>query len=117
MEHHLRLATIITHFLDDQFSIGGHKFGFNGILGLLPISGDLFVAILSFYLVWVGVQMNLPKVKIAEMVFNVALNFFIGLVPVIGDFADFFHKANIKNLAILKSYEKKGVIEGEVIKE
>lgn len=115
MEHHLRLAAIITNLLDNQFSLFGYRFGLNGVLGLIPGAGDFIVAVLSFYLVWIGVQMKIPPIKLVQMVFNVAFNFFLGLIPVIGDAADFFHKANTKNLAILKRYAKKDVIEGEIV--
>src|SRR6266498_5445540 len=101
MEAHLRTATVLAHILDNQFSILGVRFGMNGVLGLIPGVGDIVVAILSFYLLWIGLKMRLPRIKLIEMFANVALNFFIGLVPILGDALDFFHKANLKNLKIL----------------
>jgi len=115
MDKHLRLATIIATALDDQFSLFGRRFGLNGVIGLAPGVGDIISALLSLHLVWIGWQMKLPLLKIFQMVWNVFVNFVIGLVPVVGDYADFFHKANLKNLAILKEFANRNIIEGEVV--
>ncbi len=115
MENHLRVASLIANLLDNSFSFFGKRFGLNGILGLVPGAGDIVTTGLSLYIVWIGVQMGLPLIKIAEMIKNVAINFFIGLLPVLGDAVDFFHKANLKNLQILKDHAKNHTIEGEII--
>lgn len=115
MEKHLRSADILANLLDNSFNVFGHRFGLNGLLGLIPGAGDIITTGLSFYIVWIGVQMRLPINKLAEMVGNVAINFFIGLIPVVGDAVDFFHKANLKNLQILKEHAKNGIIDGEIL--
>ncbi len=115
MERHLKTATVLAHMLDNQFNILGFRFGLNGIIGLIPWLGDALVAFLSLYLVWIGLQMNLPRMKLIEMISNIAVNFFIGLIPILGDAVDFFHKANLKNLKILKDHAKHPVMEGQVI--
>jgi hypothetical protein len=115
MERHLDTAEDIAHFLDGKFKFFKFRFGMNGIFGLVPVLGDVVTTLLSLYIVWIGIQMRLPGHAISEMIANIATNFFIGLVPVVGDFIDFFHKANIKNLKILRQYAKGQVIEGKVL--
>lgn len=115
LERQLHIARTITKLLDAQFSVMGYKFGFNGLAGLFPAVGDIIITIVSFYLVWLGIKMNIPKIKLIQMMGNVGLNFLVGLVPVIGDAADFFTKSNYRNMAILEQYAPKAVIEGEVI--
>ncbi len=116
MEQHLRTATLLANLLDNSFNFFGKKFGLNGVLGLVPGAGDIITTGLSLYIVWIGIQMGLPLIKIIEMIKNVAINFFIGLLPVLGDAVDFFHKANLKNLKIIREYVKdKDIIEGEVL--
>lgn len=115
LEKHLQIARVITKLLDGQFSLFGHKFGFNGLVGLFPAVGDVIISVVSFYLVWIGIQMHIPKVKLAQMISNIGLNFLVGLVPVIGDAADFFTKANYRNMKILEQFAPKNIIEGEVI--
>jgi hypothetical protein len=115
MENHLKAAERLAKLLDNQFNILGFKFGLNGLLGLIPGAGDLIVAVVSCYIVWIGIKMKLPTAAIIEMISNVVVNFLIGLLPVIGDAVDFFNHANLKNVKILKGYIKQGVIEGEIV--
>ncbi len=115
MENHLKAASLVANLLDNSFSIMGKRFGLNGLLGLLPGAGDIITGALSMYIVWIGVQMQVPTIKLIEMIWNALVNFLIGLIPVIGDAADFFHKGNLKNLQILKEHAKGHILEGEVI--
>lgn len=115
METHLKIASAVANLLDNSFEIFGRRFGINGLLGLLPGLGDLIPALLSFYLVWVGTKMNLPKTEIARMMGNIMFNFFVGLIPLVGDYVDFFNHANLKNLAILRKYSQNKIIDGEII--
>lgn len=115
MERHLKTAEDIANFLDGKFRFFKLRFGMNGIFGLIPFVGDFLVSFLSLYIVWIGIQMRLPFPAISQMLSNILTNFLIGLVPVIGDFVDFFHHANLKNLKILKQYAKGHVIEGAVV--
>jgi hypothetical protein len=115
MENHLKAASLLAHLLDNQFRLFGFRFGLNGVLGLIPGAGDAVVAILSLYLVWIAIEMELPRIKIVEMIVNIVINFFIGLVPIIGDFADFFHKANLANLKILHDHAKRTSPDGKVL--
>jgi len=102
----LKIATFIAYLLDSKFELFGRKFGFNGILGLIPGIGDLIPAILSLYLVFVGFQHGLPVVKILHMLWNILFNFLIGLIPIIGDYKDFFSHYNLNNLKILEDHIK-----------
>lgn len=115
MEDQLRIAEALANLLDNQFVLFGRRFGLNGLLGVIPVVGDIIPTVLSLYIVRVGLQMRLPTVKIIEMLWNVLVNFVIGLFPVVGDYIDFFHKANLKNVQILKDYAGRHIIEGEVI--
>lgn len=115
MDRHLEAAEEIANFLDGKFKFLKLRFGMNGILGLVPVVGDLLVSFLSLYLVWIGIRMRLPAHALSEMLSNIFTNFIIGLMPVVGDFVDFFHHANLKNLKILKQYAKETVIEGKIV--
>jgi hypothetical protein len=102
MDRHLQLATFIADLLDNQFKIGRFSFGIDPVLGLFPGLGDLISAVLSFYLVWIAIEQNLPKRKVARMVFNILFDFGLGAIPVVGDISDFFYKSNARNLKILR---------------
>ena len=63
---------------------------------------------------------GLPQALRARMLFNIALDFGIGLVPIIGDLADAIYRANSRNAWLLESYlskkveaQRRGVVEDE----
>jgi hypothetical protein len=120
INNHLKAARIFARLMDNQFSFLGVGFGLDSIIGIVPGAGDLLSLVLSFYLIWIGFDMKLPAEKITQMVGNVLVDAFIGTVPFIGDIADVFFKANIKNLRILEEFANNGhgtnnVFEGEVV--
>lgn len=115
MEKQLKLAAFIANLLDNQFEIFGRRFGLNGLVGIIPGLGDAIPMVLSFYLVWVALQLQLPPARIFQMIWNIIYNFLIGLIPVVGDYVDFFNHANLKNLKILQEFTKNPVIEGEIV--
>ena len=115
MKNHLRTASYIANLLDNKFKVLGFRFGIDPILGLIPGGGDLVSLALSSYIVWIGIKAELPKKKIVEMVRNTALDFVVGLVPLLGDAVDFTFKPNLINLEILRQHLEKDVMEGEVV--
>ncbi|KKS07126.1 hypothetical protein A3K01_01570 [candidate division WWE3 bacterium RIFOXYD1_FULL_43_17] len=115
MKNHLRTASYIADLLDNKFKVLGFRFGIDPILGLIPGGGDLVSLALSSYIVWIGIKAELPKKKIVEMVRNTALDFVVGLVPLLGDAVDFTFKPNLINLEILRQHLEKDVMEGEVV--
>ena len=114
-ESHLKAAELFANLLDNRFSILGVKFGLNAVLDLIPEFGDFIALFLSLYLVWLGLRMKLPQIKIIQMLINILFNFLIGLIPIVGDAAYIFNKANLRNLRILKQHAQNQVIEGEVV--
>jgi hypothetical protein len=114
LDKHIAIASFITENLDNKFQVGRFKFGLDPLFGLVPVLGDIIPALLSFYIVWIGIRMNLPEKKIQEMVRNIILDLLLGLIPVAGNVLDFVFKANVKNMKIINEYREK-VVEGKVI--
>ncbi len=115
MKDYLKTATILADLLDNKFKFLGMKIGIDPILGLIPGGGDLVSLILALYIVWIGIKMELPHDKIARMVGNVILDFGVGLIPILGDVADFAFKSNLMNLEILNQHTEKDILEGEIV--
>jgi hypothetical protein len=93
--------------LDQAFPIPGTswRIGLDGIVGLLfPGGGDALGAVVSAALVFLAARQGLPRVVVARMVFNVAVDALIGAIPVLGDLFDFGWKANTRNLRLLERY-------------
>ncbi|MEB3287541.1 MAG: DUF4112 domain-containing protein [Vampirovibrionales bacterium] len=78
------------------------KIGLDPLIGLVPGVGDAISLGMSLYLLWVAYQLNMPGRIYAALLINVGFDFLIGTVPVVGDIADFFWKANLKNLKLLE---------------
>lgn len=116
-EQHLKFARILVKLLENQFQIWKFKFGLDPLLGIFPGTGDAVTAILSFYIVFVAILHKLPLGKILKMIVNILLDFLVGVIPIIGDFFDFFINPNSKNMKILEDYLNKPetVLEGEIV--
>lgn len=112
---HLKTAKIIAHILDDQFSIGGIKFGLDPIINIIPWIGDAIGVFMSFYILYIGKKMNVGSLDMAKMIGNIIIDFIVGIIPFIGVIFDIAYKANIRNLRILEKYSHGKFIEGQII--
>ena len=102
-----RIADVeaLARWLDYAFALpGGFRFGFAGIIGLIPGLGDVFDALVSCYIVVRAIQLGIARVAIARMLVNVGIEAFAGSVPFLGDLFDVAFKANRRNYQILKSH-------------
>jgi hypothetical protein len=98
----IRQAETVAKLLDSQFSVAGISFGIDAIAGLVPVVGDAITTMIGFYPIFLAKKHNLGRVVIGRMLLNLGIDFATGLVPVVGDAVDIMHKANLKNLALLK---------------
>ena len=95
----------LANFLDTGVRLpGGFRFGADSIIGLAPGIGDLATAGIACYFVWEGKRLGLPKTALAAMAGNVALDLVLGATPILGDLADTWFKANVRNLAIIEKH-------------
>lgn len=83
---------------------GGFRIGLDGIVGLVPGIGDALGLLASTYIIVRARRFGVPGVVLARMIGNVALEFVIGTIPVLGDLFDFAFKANLRNLALMEQY-------------
>lgn len=82
----------------------GFKFGWDGILGLIPGVGDLVTSGFSFYILMRAAAMGAPPVLIARMGLNILIDNVFDVVPVLGWIFDFAWKANLKNVRLLNQF-------------
>jgi hypothetical protein len=97
----------LAYYLDQLFRIPGTaiRFGIDPIIGfILPGAGDALTALISAYIVIASVRYGLPKIVIGRMIFNIAADFLLGSVPLVGDLFDFTFKSNKKNLELLNRH-------------
>lgn len=86
----------------------GIRFGWDAILGLIPVAGDTLCLVPSAYILHEARGMGVPKWLLARMLANVGFDWMVGLVPLIGDVFDIGVKSNIRNVAILRAHMQKG---------
>jgi hypothetical protein len=96
----------IAAVMDTAFVVPGTgiRFGFDGLVGLVPGIGDVVTTALSLYLVHEAWQLGAPKHLIGRMLANVALDGAIGAVPVAGDVFDVLWRANKRNMRMLREW-------------
>ena len=117
----------LAKLMDGAFVIPGTniRMGLDGLIGLVPVAGDMVSGLISTYMIWEARQLGAPRWLIARMLANTLLDTTIGAVPVFGDAFDVMFRANMKNMALLRRHlEKKGfappasgpVIEGHAVR-
>ena len=99
----IRRLSRLAFVLDTAIEIPGTKIrlGLDPILGLVPVAGDVLSALLSLYIIIEAARLGATKKILAMMVLNVAIDFAVGSVPVVGDVADVVMKANVRNLKLI----------------
>lgn len=110
-EQSLARLDALSRVMDSAFTIPGTTvtMGVDALLGLLPGIGDAISATISSYLIWEAKQLGAPKLVLARMAGNVAIDTVVGAVPFVGDVFDVAYRANRKNIALLKRHlEKQG---------
>jgi hypothetical protein len=80
------------------------RFGADALVGLVPVAGDVVGAAFGLYGAWTAWRVGAPAAVLARMVANVALDLLLGLVPGVGDAADFLFPAHTRNRRLLEAW-------------
>jgi hypothetical protein len=94
----------LSRWMDGLFRIPGlgWRFGLDALVGLIPGIGDTATTVVSFYVLAAGVRYRVSKITLLRMGFNIAIDYVLGSVPVIGDIFDSFWKSNKKNVELIR---------------
>jgi hypothetical protein len=107
LEADLRRARWLANWLDAKFQLFGVRFGLEGIVGVVPVLGDTLGLLAGLYPVYVARRHHLGRRVRAQMGLNLLIEWLIGLTPLVGDAADVWFKANIRNLKLLEEAAKR----------
>ena len=103
-----RIARIewLSTLLDTALVVPGTniRFGLDALIGLVPGIGDIVSTALSLYIVREARALGAPRLLVARMLANVALDGVVGAVPVAGDLFDVAFRANRRNVALLLAH-------------
>lgn len=96
----------IARWMDDLLVLPGTRIriGADGLLGLVPGVGDTATMLVSLYLILRAQRMRAPRRLLLRMAGNVAVDWVIGAIPVLGDLFDVAWKANRRNVGLLKDH-------------
>jgi hypothetical protein len=105
-EQRLARLDAIANLLDVAFIVPGTNFryGIDGLIGLIPVVGDLITTAISLWIVREARALGAPWHITARMLANVAVDGAVGLVPVAGDAFDVVFRANVRNVRMLKRW-------------
>lgn len=92
----------LAQLLDAKFEVLGYKVGWDAIIGLVPVVGDIATAIVGAYPIHIANKHGLGRLVQMRMAGNLLIDWAIGEIPVIGDLFDVVYKSNLKNLALLE---------------
>jgi hypothetical protein len=96
----------LSRLMDSAVGIPGTniRLGFDALVGLVPVVGDLISQAISTYLIWEARQLGASGLTIARMLANSLIDTTFGVIPVVGDAFDIAFRANMKNLRLLEKH-------------
>ena len=105
-EQRLARLDAIAKLLDVAFVVPGTniRYGIDGLIGLVPVIGDIITTAFSLWLVREARALGAPWHITARMLSNVAVDGVVGLVPVAGDAFDVMFRANVRNVRMLRRW-------------
>jgi hypothetical protein len=95
----------ISNAMDAKFEILGIKFGFDFLIGLIPVWGNLATTFVSLFTVGYSALHGVSIIVPVRMLLNISVDIILTAIPVLGNFADIFWKANTKNYQLLERYD------------
>jgi hypothetical protein len=105
-EQRLARLEALAKLLDVAFVVPGTniRYGIDGLIGLIPVVGDIVTTAISLWLVREARALGAPWHLTARMLGNVAVDGVVGMVPFAGDAFDVMFRANIRNVRLLRRW-------------
>ena len=105
-EQRLARLDALAKLLDVAFIVPGTtiRYGIDGLIGLIPVVGDIITTAISLWLVREARALGAPWHVTMRMLGNVALDGVVGLVPLAGDAFDVMFRANVRNVRMLRRW-------------
>jgi len=105
-EQRIARLEALAKLLDVAFVLPGTniRYGIDGLIGLIPIVGDIITTAISLWLVREARALGAPWYLTARMLGNVAVDGVVGMVPFAGDAFDVMFRANMRNVRLLRRW-------------
>lgn len=97
---------LLAQWMDSVFEIPGLgiRFGLDALIGLIPGLGDTLTTLASLYILGAARRYGVPRITLVRMAANIAVDYLLGAVPLVGDVFDVYWKANLRNVALLRRH-------------
>jgi hypothetical protein len=105
-EQRIARLEALAKLLDVAFILPGTniRYGIDGLIGLIPVIGDIITTAISLWLVREARALGAPWHLTARMLGNVAVDGVVGIVPFVGDAFDVMFRANMRNVRLLRRW-------------
>ncbi|MCA0940620.1 DUF4112 domain-containing protein [Salipiger pacificus] len=80
------------------------RFGWDAVFGLVPGIGDTLALAPAVWIVKEAHDMGAPRALLGQMGVNLAIDWGIGLIPLVGDIFDIGYRANTRNAGMLRRW-------------
>jgi hypothetical protein len=103
-EHLVAIADVLAKVLDTTIRIPGTSWyiGLDPLLGLLPGIGDALANLIGTVILGIATRLQVPRIVLARMSFNLLINGTIGAVPLVGDMFSIWFRSHARNAALLR---------------
>lgn len=101
LEHLKNLSIMLDSKFEGPF---GFRFGLDGLIGLIPVVGDFVTAGMSLYIIAIAASMGVGPSTLIRMAINVLIDNLSDMLPIVGNFFDFYWKSNNKNIVLLEKH-------------
>lgn len=104
-ESAVRRLDSLSYVMDNSIPLPGtsRRFGLDAVIGLVPGFGDAAGSLMSAYIVVQAARLGAPASSLVRMLLNVGIEAVVGAIPFAGDLFDAWFKANVRNVALLRS--------------
>lgn len=98
----------LADLMDNKLVIPGTniRLGLDSIIGLIPGIGDTISLAISAYIVHHAYRAKVHPIMLSRMIWNIFIDWLIGIIPFFGDIFDVGFKANRRNVDLLKAHIK-----------
>ncbi|MEX2118421.1 MAG: DUF4112 domain-containing protein [Pirellulales bacterium] len=103
----------LSRWTDSVFRVPGlgWRFGWDPLIGLIPGIGDTATTLISLYILTAAARKGVSRGTMLRMAMNVAVDYLVGSIPLVGDLFDAYWKANQRNVALLRRRVEAGPAE------
>lgn len=100
-----RRLLMLEHMLEGLVRLpGGMRMGADGLIGLVPVAGDILSVAIGSYIVWEARNLGMSRIRCSAMMARVGWDAALGAVPVVGDLLDLVYRSNTRNVKALLAH-------------